>query len=487
MGAVTIPEKRAEAAADASALKREFTLRSAFALAFAFISPIVALYSIFGFVFVAGGPAAWWGFAFVLAGQLLVALVFAELASKWPFEGSVYQWARHLAGETFGWFTGWAYMWTLTIALAAVAYGAAGFIPLALGIDPFSAGTQLLVAVGVLAFATLVNTAGRRWMKLLIAASICAEVIGSLGIGTVLLFFHNEQPLSSLFETAGAGQGSGGYLWSGMFAAMAFIGWAFVGFESAGAIAEEVKEPRRDVPKAMILALLLVAAVVMYSALAIILAIPDYGAVLSGEITDPVADTISTQLGSGITQPLFALFVIGFVATLMAVQASASRVVWSFARDGVLPGSGALRKLSAGDRLPINAILLTGLVAALVMVTTQSDSIYFTLISFTTGGFYIAFALPVTAAAVARLRGRWSPGSFQLGRAGTAITLAATVWVLFELVNIAWPRATDLPWYQEYGVALVAAVVGALGVLVYLTRRDEIRATDRELTEGGEA
>ena len=196
MGAVTIPEKRAEAAADASALKREFTLRSAFALAFAFISPIVALYSIFGFVFAAGGPAAWWGFAFVLAGQLLVALVFAELASKWPFEGSVYQWARHLAGETFGWFTGWAYMWTLTIALAAVAYGAAGFIPLALGIDPFSAGTQLLVAVGVLAFATLVNTAGRRWMKLLIAASICAEFIGSLGIRTVLLLFHHERTRS---------------------------------------------------------------------------------------------------------------------------------------------------------------------------------------------------------------------------------------------------------------------------------------------------
>ena len=184
---------------DSLTLKREFSFWSTFALAFAFISPIVALYAIFAFASAAGGPAMWWGFSIVLAGQLLVALVFAELASKWPFEGSVYQWARRLRNETYGWFTGWAYMWTLAIAIAAVAYGAAGFVPIVLDIDPFTPGTQLVVAIALIAFVTVVNTAGRRWMKIFVAASICAEVIGSLGIGTVLLFFHHEN-VSSLFE-----------------------------------------------------------------------------------------------------------------------------------------------------------------------------------------------------------------------------------------------------------------------------------------------
>jgi amino acid transporter len=468
-------------------LKREFTLWSAFALAFAFISPIVALYAIFAFAITAGGPAAWWGFAIVLAGQLLVALVFAELVSKWPYEGSVYQWARRLRGETYGWFTGWAYMWTLAIAMAAVAYGAAGFVPVVLGIDPFGSGSQLLVALAFLLFVTLVNTAGRRWMKVFVAASIIAEVIGSLGIGTVLLLFHHENSFGTLFESHGAAYGSGPYVWSGMLAAMAFIGWAFVGFESAAAISEEVKEPRRDLPRAIILSLVIVAAVVMYAALALILAIPNIDAVVSGKVADPVAETIATQLGSGITRPLFALFIVGFTAALIALQAGCSRVMWSFARDGVLPASGFLRKLSSHDRLPINAIIVAGVVAGAVMLTTQSEDIYLTLVNFTTGGFYIGFGLPVLAALAARRAGRFTPGPWNLGRWGYAVTATAAVWVVFELINIAWPRATDLPWYQEYGVVLMIVVIGVLGLLAYLPGRATIRAADHKLHEPDES
>jgi amino acid transporter len=255
---------------------------------------------------------------------------------------------------------------------------------------------------------------------------------------------------------------------------MAFIGWSFVGFEAAGSIAEEVEEPRRAIPKAMVLSLLIVAAVVMYSALALILAIPDFGAVLSGSVADPVAETITAQLGSEITRPLFALFVIGFIATLVAVEASASRVMWSLARDGGLPASGALSRLSRRDRLPVTAIVVSGALSALILVTTQSDTVYLTLVNFTTGGFYLAFGLPLVALALARLRGDWQSGPFTLGRRGTALTVVAAVWVVFQLVNIAWPRATDLPWYQEYGVLVMIVVVGGVGAVVYLTRRPHL-------------
>ena len=165
-------------------LKREFSLWAIFALAFAFISPIVALYGIFAFSFVSAGPAMWWGFFVVLAGQLLVAAVFAELASRWPFEGSIYQWSRRLFHETYGWFAGWAYMWTLMITMVAVAYGAAGFVPVVFDLDPFEPGTQLAVAMGFLLFGTLMNIASRAVLKGFMVASIAAEVLGSVGIGT---------------------------------------------------------------------------------------------------------------------------------------------------------------------------------------------------------------------------------------------------------------------------------------------------------------
>lgn len=462
-------------------LKREFSLWSAFALAFAFISPIVALYAIFGFAFVAAGPSMWWAFLIVLLGQLLVAAAFAELASKWPYEGAIYQWARRLRGESYGWWAGWAYIWTLVLAVAAVCYGAAGFVPVVLDIEPFSPGVQLLVAIGFIVLVSIINTIGRGAMKVFVALSISAEVIGSVGVGIVLLLFHRENSFSSLFESAGAGTGPGGYIWSGLLAAVAFVGWAFVGFETAGAISEEVREPRRAVPKAIMASLVIVAAVVMFAALGIILAIEDFGRVIAGEVADPVAETVTAQLGSGVTRPLFFLFIIGFMASALALQASASRMLYSFGRENVLPASGFLRKLSATDRLPINAIIVAGLMGALLLVSTQSEDIYLTLISFTVGGFYVAFAFPVVATLLARLGGRFTAGPWNLGGLGLPIAAAASAWAIFEFVNIAWPRAKELPWYQEYGVLLMVLVIGLLGLVFYMAKRREIAESDARL------
>lgn len=109
-------------------LNRGFSFRAALSLAFADISPIVALYAIFALGLFAAGPRFFWAFPIVLCGQLLVALVFGELASRFPYAGSVYQWARHAKGTTWGWTAAWAYIWGLMLTLSTMAYAAAGFI-----------------------------------------------------------------------------------------------------------------------------------------------------------------------------------------------------------------------------------------------------------------------------------------------------------------------------------------------------------------------
>lgn len=469
---------RNEAAADLErfgyeqSLKRGFSLWSVFALAFAFISPIVALYGIFALSFTAGGPAFWWGFLVVLAGQMLVALVFAELASIWPLAGGVYQWSRQIMGNGFGWFAGWAYMWTLVIAMSAVAYGAAGFLAALLGLKDPGPFTLVLLALVILAFGTFANTVGRKMLKAMVTLSIACEFFGSIVIGTVLLLFYRQNSLSVIFDGAGTAHG-GSYIFGPFLAAVAFIGWAFVGFESAGSMAEEVEEPSRDVPKAVLLSLVFVALVVMYAGLALILAIPDIGDVVAGKVGDPITDTLAAKLGSGISKPLFAVIVIGFTASLIAIQASVSRVIFSFARDRALPASDFLGRLATEDRLPINAILLTAVITAALFLLANSN-IYGTLVSFTTGGFYIAFFFPALAALLARLSGRWRPGSFSLGGAGLLINIIAVLWLLFEIVNIAWPRTPDLPWYQNYGVAVMFVSLGILGVATFLPLRGRI-------------
>jgi amino acid transporter len=194
-----------------------------------------------------------------------------------------------------------------------------------------------------------------------------------------------------------------------------------------------------------------------------------------------VADTISAQLGSGITEPLFLLFIIGFTASLLAIQTNCSRVMWAFARADVLPASGFLKKLSAGPRLPVNTILTTGVIAAVLLVSTQSEDVYLTLISMATGGFYISFALPVLGALIARLRGRWQPGVWNLGRWGMTVVVVASIWVVFEYFNIAWPRAEGVPWYQDWAVFLMTGIVGVLGVLAYMTVRTKVLVAEDRL------
>ena len=451
----------------ADGLRREFDFRSTFSLAFAFISPIIGLYTIFALALGAAGPAFWLGFAIVLAGQVLVALVLAELASVWPLAGGLYKWTQKLAGSRVGWAAGWAYVWTLIVLVTAQCFAAAPFVTSLVGIDEPSTGLLILLAAGILLLATAVNWLGPKALKVFVAISITAELLGSLVIGTILLLFFREQPLSAVF-------GGGAALDIGlapMVAAVALIGWSFIGFESAGDIAEEVRDPRREVPRALVLSLVVVALIVMYAALGLILAIPDMGAAMSGDTADPIAATITGALGAGLAKPLFAMVVLAFVAGIAAVQAAVSRVLYSLGRDRELPAASWISRLSGPDALPRNAICASAVAAAGFLLVATSDDAYATLISMATVGFYISFAFPVFAALVSRLRGTWTQGVWNVGKAGLAVNVAAAAWLAFEIVNIAWPRLPDAAWYVNYGAILMVVVVALAGVAVRVTMR----------------
>jgi len=469
--------------ADGHVLRREFTLWSSFAFAFAFISPIVALYGIFGLALTAAGPSFWWGFLLVFLGQLLVALVFAMLVSRWPIEGSIYQWSRRLLGTGYGWFAGWAYMWTLVIAMATVALGAGGFVANIAGVEAPTSQQRAVIALVILLLGTGVNLAGRQTLKMLMTASIIAEVIGSLGLGTWLLLFHRTNSLSVLFEGGGDGKGLSSYLsLSGPFlVAVAFIGWSFVGFESAGAIAEEVQEPRKNLPKSVIFSLTFIAAVVMYSSLAIILAVPDLAAVARGDVADPVYETLTSALGGEIAKPVEVLFVIGFLASFLALQTSASRVIWSYARDRALPGSRVLGQLSPVSRLPRATILVTTVVgSALFLLSNVATNVYTLMVNFTTGGFYLAFLFPLVGVLLVQLRRQWRPGPFTLGRLSLPVTVVGVVWAAFEFLNISWPRAVYPERYLDWSVWIVIVVLGVAGAVVFAGVRRGITAVNAD-------
>lgn len=451
-------------------LKREFSLWSAFAFAFAFISPIVALYGIFGLAYSTAGPTFWWNFIIVFAGQLLVAFVFAELVSRWPVEGSIYQWSRRLIGSGYGWGAGWVYMWTLVVAMSSVSIFAAGFVANVFGWK-LDAGQQATLAFVILLLGTAANIAGRLVLKILMTGSIIAEIVGSVGLGIWLLAFHRVNSVSVLtdgFSTKGFLSVSGPFL-----VTMAFVGWSFVGFESAGSIAEEVHHPKRNLPKAVIFSITFIAIIVMFSALAIILSIP---ADIAKNSSDPVFDTLTFHLGHGPAKVAEVLFTIGFLASFLALQTSASRVIWSYARDHALPAPRLLSKLTKRQKQPMYALLVATVIGSLMILFSQMAPNFYTLmLNFTSGGFYLAFLFPLVVNLISRTRGTWKAGPFTLGRASTVVSVVAVLWAAFEFVNIAWPRDA----YPDNAIlnwSIVVAVLGltVLGAVIYLTVRQRI-------------
>lgn len=448
-------------------MKREFTTFSALSVAFAFVSPIVALYSVLGVGLSVSGPAFIWGGLILYIGQFIVVLALGVLASKWADSGGIYQWSRRLLGHRYGWFASWTYICTLLITLPAVAYAGAVLIPPIFDVP--AAGHEIVtwLAVGLLAFSTIVNLAGRVFIKILMVGVIVAEAVGSVGVAIWLLCFDRHQGLDYL-SPATLGDYSGAFFSAPLVMAIAFSSYFAIGFESASSIAEEVRRPKRAVPKAMVVSFFAIMSIVLLSTLAFTLAVPGDAFLQDPDnAADPAVAIMASAFPAPVFRGILALFVIAFAASLMTIQITVSRIVWATARNGELPFARTLTRLSGETGLPRTAVLVTALIAALLFLPFQSEGIQMALISFSSVGFFISFLFPILGLAIARLRGTWrdDPGLF-LGRAGRSVGWLALVWLLFQIVNVAWPRETGGGWAADWSTVIGVAVVGALGVVV---------------------
>ena len=91
--------------APAEGLRRGVGPFASFAAGSSFVSILTTVFQRFGHGF--GGAAFFWTWPVLFAGQLLVALCFAELVGRYAISGAIFQWSSRLAGTDFGWFTGW--------------------------------------------------------------------------------------------------------------------------------------------------------------------------------------------------------------------------------------------------------------------------------------------------------------------------------------------------------------------------------------------
>lgn len=467
---------------------RTMTLWENFALGFTYLSPVVGVYTIFAFAFAAGGPPMWWTYVWVGLGQLLVCLVFGEIVSQFPISGGLYPWGRRLMGKRWAWMVGWVYGWALFVTLSAIATGASPFIAQLFGFEP-SPAMVTAVAVALILLSTALNLSGTRLLARVALFGFVCELIGAILVGSWLLIFSRHQSFATLIDTS-ALHINGSY-WPAFFTSSLAAMFCYYGFEACGDVAEETPDASRKVPKAMRLTVYVGGAAALWVCLGLILATPDIDAVVSGRDKDPVATILRTALGEVGFRVVIVVVLVSFVSCLLSLQAAASRLLFAYARDEMIIGSGTLSRLSPGRHVPAGALLVTGAIPILITFSGLwlQDAVA-TIISFAAVGIYIGFQMIVLAALIARMRG-WRPsGPFTLGRWGVPVNMVALLYGIGAIANMTWPRTPQAPWYVNYSVLVTTAGVLVLGAVYMLAARPYNRgdapAGDAHLSRAGE-
>jgi amino acid transporter len=197
-----------------------------------------------------------------------------------------------------------------------------------------------------------------------------------------------------------------------------------------------------------------------------VLAVPSFGAVISGENANPIVGVIDTGLGHAGSKVALTMVVVAFVSCTLAIQAAAIRLIFSYARDGMIMGSRPLSTVSKRFHMPPGAVAVAVVIPALI--TLMPTATVARIITFAVVGIYISFQLVVLAVIIARTRGWQATGAFSLGARGLWINVAGLIYGVAAIVilSIKTP-ATGSGFFDRWLVPISAAIVAAIG-LVYL-------------------
>lgn len=469
-------------------LHRRLGPYSSFAAGFSFVSILTTVTEFFGYGF--GGAAFFWTWPLVFAGQFLVALCFAELAAHYPIAGCIYQWSRRLAGDLAGWFAGWMMLLGQIVSVAAAAIVLQATLPTVwsgfqftgtnTAITSSSGATNAVILGGLLiALTTLVNVIGVEVMAVVNNIGVTCELVGVAAL-VGLLFAHAKRGPAVVAQTNGVAA-HGSYLWPFLVSTLMAC-YVMYGFDSAGELSEETRDPRRTAPRSILRAL----AISGLGGIVLLLA----ALMAAGKLSDPnlasggLPFIITDRLGSTMGKIILVDVSVAVCVCTLAIQTAASRMLFSLAREGALPAGRALGRISKRRGTPVLPALVVGSVAVGVLVVNVGQpQLFAALGSLAVVIVYLAYLGVTGPLLVRRLQG-WpgkqpadGPARFSLGRWGLPVNLAAVAWGAFICINTAWPRPAVYDpgpahhWYLHYFSLLFIVVALLVGGIAYAWAR----------------
>jgi APA family basic amino acid/polyamine antiporter len=386
------------------------------------------------------GPATLVAFVVAFTASLLIALPYTELSCRYPLAGGGYAFVRAVFGRHWGFLMGWTYWGAYVFISGYVTMGFGGYLHSLTGIPRFAG------AVGIVVAAALLNLAGIK-LSGRTQAAVVASAIGGLlvfGIwGTAHVRLDKFQP----FAPFGA---------SGVLAASLLCFLAFGGFDMISAAGEEIADPERNIPRAILLTLGLVLGLYLLVAL---VAIGVFGSHALGASPAPLADAADRFGGANARLVVVVTALLTTAATANAVLVVTSRISFAMARDGLLPRP--LKKVATRTAVPSVAIVVNGVLLSLVAATGALR------LTASIGGFLyvLHFAAPIFAL-LALHRGTPEPSRFVTPYPRVVMPLALAACVGLVVASGSGGVAGGSAW--------LAAGIVAYGI--YRLRRRSVEA-----------
>jgi amino acid transporter len=423
--------------------------------------------------FSSAGPAAiglGWPLCCLLS--LCVALAMAQLASAFPTAGGLYHWAAILGGRGWGWLTAWFNLAGLVTALAAINVGTYQFAlrsvsgPLEIHPNQWEPSTQLAAQVaGVMAITcaqAVLNHLGIRLTAALTDFSGYWILFVAVVLTVAMLAYAPSIDPARLIAFTNYSGAAGGDVWpqTGNIAWLFLLGfllpaYTVTGFDASAHTSEETVGASHHAPRGIVRSVLVSGLFGWVMLAAIVLAIPDLD-----EAARQGSESFHWIVAQVLPNKLWTLLALGIVMAQffcgLATVTSASRMAYAFARDGGLPFSNQVRRVSPKYLTPAVAIWTVAVLSVAFVVHTQT---YSTITGACTIFLYISYVIPTALGLFAFGRTWTHMGPWNLGAAlyRTLAVLSILGCGLILLVGVQPPNSLNL-WTVSFAIALAGAV-----------------------------
>jgi len=464
-------------------LKRSMGSFSSFAAGFSYISILTGLFQMFHLGYGVAGPGFFWTWPFVLVGQLLVALCFAELASRFPLSGGVYQWAKFTGNPFLGWMTGWIYLACLIVTIGAVAMALQVSLPqisssfqiIGSSADAKSVAMNAILLGSILIIiSTIINARGIKLLALINNIGVFAELIGIIILIILLVLNRVRSPIEAVVNIQYSGAESFPDLTILMAATALTASYVLYGFDTAGTLAEETHDPRKKAPRAILQALLAAGFAGLLVLLFALMAAPDLGNPDLGNIRGGLPMLVKSVLGETAGKLFLCIVIFAIIVCTLAVHSGAVRLTFAMGRDGLLPFSESLSKVSVKTHTPVLATLLCGLGAIIILAVNVQFPKVFELVTsiailWANLAYWVVVAVQLKNRFISARSGVKTDARFNLGKWGFPVNILALLWSSFMVINVSWPRTATygVEWYNQYAAWIYTAGLICVGVIIY--------------------